>query len=154
VLGLVEYLIVLARADMRQLFTGHGDQWIFGGALAIATLACARTTAALTAASTLVNLHPELHDATLALWAAAALWLPALLAGELIAPRIGYDVRRWSTVFPLGMYAVCSIAAASISGIGGIRSFGRIWVWVALAVWTIVVAGTLRRAAAATTVPK
>jgi tellurite resistance protein TehA-like permease len=145
VLGLVAYLLVLARIDLRQLLVGSGDHWIFGGALAIATLASARTTAALTAASEFPGLRHELHDATLALWAAAALWLPALLAGEVIAPRIGYDTRRWSTVFPLGMYAVSSIAAGTISGVGGLSSFGRVWIWVAFTVWAIVFAGTLRR---------
>jgi tellurite resistance protein TehA-like permease len=54
--------------------------------------------------------------------------------------------RRWSTVFPLGMYAVCSIATGSISGIGGISSFGRAWIWVAFAVWVLVFAATLSRA--------
>jgi hypothetical protein len=131
VLGLGAYLFLLARLDLRQLRLGREDHWIFGGALAIATLACARTTAALGATSTLTDLLPALDDATLALWAAAALWLPALLAAELIAPRVGYDARRWSTVFPLGMYAVCSIATGSISGMGGISSFGRVWIWVA-----------------------
>jgi tellurite resistance protein TehA-like permease len=146
VLGLGAYPFVLTRLDLWQLRVGRGDQWIFGGALAIATLACARTTAALTATATLTDLRPALDDATLALWAAAALWLPALLAAELIAPRIGYDTRRWSTVFPLGMYAVCSIAAGSISGIGGISSYGRVWIWVAFAVWVLVFAATLSRA--------
>jgi tellurite resistance protein TehA-like permease len=148
VLGLGAYLFVLARVDLRQLLLGRGDHWIFGGALAIATLACARTTAALDATSALAGIHPALDDATLALWAAGVLWLPALLAGELIAPRIGFDAGRWSTVFPLGMYAVCSIATGSITGIGGISSFGRVWIWPAFAVLTVVLVGTLSRAAA------
>ena len=148
VLGIAAYLFVCARVDLRQLLLGCGDHWIFGGALAIATLACARTAAALTATSALAGIHPALHDATLALWAAAALWLPALLTAEVIAPRLGYDTRRWSTVFPFGMYAVCSIATGSITGIGGISSFGRVWIWLALAVWTLAFVGMLSRAIA------
>jgi len=145
-LGLAAYLFVLARIDVRQVLVGRGDHWIFGGALAIATLASARTSAALDATSTLGGLRPALPDVTLALWAAAALWLPALLAGELVAPRLGYDTNRWATVFPFGMYAVCSLAAGSVTGIGGLVSFGRVWIWVALAVWAIVFAGMLGRA--------
>lgn len=145
-LGLVAYLFALARVDLRQLSTGRGDHWIFGGALAIATLACARIAAALGATSTLAGLRPALDGVTLALWAAAMLWLPALLVSELFSPRIGYDMGRWSTVFPLGMYAVCSMAAADASGIGGIGSFGRMWIWLALAVWTAVFAGMVVRA--------
>lgn len=146
-LGLVGYLFVLARSDLRQLLTGRGDHWIFGGALAIVTLACACTTEALAATSTLLSLHGLLENATLALWA-AALWLPALLAGELISRRPGYDTLRWSTVFPFGMYAVSSIAAGSVTGIGSLGSFGRAFIWIALAPWMAVSAAMLHRALA------
>lgn len=145
-LGLAAYLFALARIDLRQLVVGSGDHWVFGGALAIATLACAQTTTAFTATSTLAGLHGSLVDATLALWAAAALWLPALLASELIAPRLHYDTRRWSTVFPFGLYAACSITAGGVTGVDGIAGFGRAWIRVALAVWAVVFAGMLRRA--------
>lgn len=146
-LGLVAYLFVLASIDLRQLTVGHGDHWVFGGALAIATLACADTTSALMATSTLTGLHGTLKDATLALWCAAALWLPVLLVCEVIAPRLSYDTRRWSTVFPFGMYAVCSIAAGGVTGVDGLTSFGRAWIWVALAIWAIVMIGMFACAA-------
>ncbi|MGH3049532.1 MAG: tellurite resistance/C4-dicarboxylate transporter family protein [Gaiellaceae bacterium] len=144
-LGLVVYLYAFARIDLRQLLVGRGDQWIFGGALAIATLACAYTTEALATTSAFASLHGGLQDATLALWSAAACWLPALLAGELVRLRPDYDVLRWSTVFPLGMYAVSSIAAGSVTGVAGLASFGRVWIWLALAVWAAAFAGMLRR---------
>ncbi len=145
VVGLAAYVFVLVRADLRQLLVGRGDHWIFGGALAIAALASARSTAALSSAATFAALRPALREITVALWAAAAAWLPVLLAAELRAPRIGYDLSRWSTVFPLGMYAVCSIATSSIGGIGGIGTFGRVWIWIALGIWTLVFIGTIRR---------
>jgi hypothetical protein len=144
-LGLVAYAFALARVDLRQLLVGRGDHWIFGGALAIATLAAARTSAAFDASSELTSTQSAFHDATLVLWVAAVAWLPALLAGELIARRPAFDLRRWSTVFPLGMYAVCSIVAGGVTGIGGLRDFGRITIWVAFAVWTIICAGSVRR---------
>jgi len=147
VLGLAAYLFALVRVDLRQLLAGRGDHWIFGGALAIATLACARTTAALEATAQLSRWHGVLQDATLALWAAACLWLPVLLAGELLRPRPGYATARWGTVFPFGMYAVCSIAAGSVAGVSGIERFGRAWIFVALAVWLAVFAGMLARGA-------
>jgi tellurite resistance protein TehA-like permease len=147
VIGLAAYPFVLVRADLKQLLVGHGDQWIFGGALAIATLACARSSAALNAASTLAAVRPALRLITLALWAAAAAWLPVLLTAELRAPRLRYDLRRWSTVFPIGMYAVCSSATSSVGGIGGIGTFADVWIWIALAVWAIVLIGTLRHGA-------
>ncbi len=146
-LGVAAYLFALARADLGQVLVGGGDHWIFGGALAIATLACARTTAALEATGRLVAWHGVLQDATLALWTAAIVWLPVLLAGELLRPRLRYQTARWGTVFPFGMYAVCSIATGSVSGVSGIGGFGRAWIFVALAVWLVVFAGMLARAA-------
>jgi tellurite resistance protein TehA-like permease len=145
-LGLAAYGFVLARVDLRQLLTGRGDQWVFGGALAIAALACAPTASALAATSTLPGLRSPLDDTAVVLWAAAALWLPALLVGELVAPRLRYDSHRWSTVFPLGMYAACSLTTGRAIGADGIAELGRIWVWVALAAWLLVFAGMLGRA--------
>jgi tellurite resistance protein TehA-like permease len=148
VLGVAAYLFALARVDLGQVLTGPGDHWIFGGALAIATLACARTTAAIEATGSLPAWHGVLQAATLVLWTAAVLWLPALVAGELLRPRLRYQTARWGTVFPFGMYAVCSIATGSVSGVSGIGSFGRAWIFVALAVWLVVFAGMLARGAA------
>jgi hypothetical protein len=104
-LGLVAYVFVVARFDLRQLLVGHGDHWVAGGALAIATLACGETAEAARAVGTLTGLAGGLDVAALVLWIAAIAWLPVLLACELLAPRLGYDARRWPTVFPVGMYA-------------------------------------------------
>jgi tellurite resistance protein TehA-like permease len=147
-LGLAAYVFVLARLDLRQLVIGRGDHWVTGGALAIATLACVRTGVAVRTVDALPALGHALDRAALALWVAAALWLAALVAGELTAPRPRYDTRRWSTVFPLGMYAVCSLAAGRATGIGSLITFGRIWIWFALGVWLATLLGMLRRALA------
>ncbi|HZD87614.1 MAG TPA: tellurite resistance/C4-dicarboxylate transporter family protein [Gaiellaceae bacterium] len=144
-LGLAFYLFVVSTFDLRQLLVGRGDHWVSGGALAIATLACAHTAEATAALDPLGSAAGSLETAALGIWAAAALWLPALVLGELASPRVEYDVRRWSTVFPLGMYSVCSFAVARIEDIGGIAHFARVWIWVAFAVWLLVFAGLLRR---------
>jgi tellurite resistance protein TehA-like permease len=65
-------------------------------------------------------------------------WLPALIAAEILRPRLSYNVRRWSTVFPVGMYAACSFIVAQLTGIRAIVDFARVWVWVALIVWVVV----------------
>jgi hypothetical protein len=126
-LGLAFYAFVVARFDLRQVLEGDGDHWVAGGALAIAALACARC---------------GLQTLAIAVWAAAAAWLPVLLVAEILRPRLRFDARRWSTVFPMGMYAVCSFAAG-----GALTDFARAWVWIALAVWTLAAAGTVRRLA-------
>ncbi|HKU58375.1 MAG TPA: hypothetical protein VJP39_02120 [Gaiellaceae bacterium] len=136
--GLVLYVAVVAVFSVRELFGGHGDHWIAGGALAIAALACARV-ATVGHASGLANV-------ALAVWSAAAAWLVALLVAEVTAPRPGYDAARWATVFPLGMYAVCSFAVAKAAGVGALADFARVWIWVAFAGWLAASSGISRRA--------
>jgi ABC-type multidrug transport system permease subunit len=46
------------------------------------------------------------------------------------------------------MYAVCSIATAGVSGFGRVGDFGRVWIWLALVVWTLALVGMLSRAVA------
>jgi hypothetical protein len=45
-LGVALYVVTVTRFALRQLLTGHGDQWVAGGALAISALACAKITQA------------------------------------------------------------------------------------------------------------
>lgn len=139
-LGLALYLFVLARFDFRQLLIGNGDHWVSGGALAISTLAAARITLGARGLHELAGGARWLHALTLILWGLSAAWLPALIAGETLRPRLGYDVRRWATVFPVGMYAACSFDAGRAAGVGGLTDFAQVWVWLALALWVLVFA--------------
>jgi len=143
VAGLAFYGVVIARFDLRQLIIGRGDHWITGGALAISALAAARITLAAESTGVLGGLTGALEDASIALWAATMVWLPVLLVTEALRPRPGYDVRRWSTVFPVGMYAACSFVVGEVASASGLTAFAEVWVWVALAVWGVVFAGTL-----------
>jgi tellurite resistance protein TehA-like permease len=144
-LGLCFYVFVLSRFDMRQVGRGRGDHWIAGGALAISTLAAGRLTDGAKALSILGSGGGALEGLALGLWVLTMLWLPVLLLAELLRPRMGYDLRRWSTVFPLGMYAACSFVVGAAAHAGAITSFARVWVWVALAVWAVVFVGLIRR---------
>ena len=144
-LGLAFYAFVIARFDLHQLAVGRGDHWITGGALAISTLAAGKITiGAKTPLAMLGNGTGTLKSVSLVLWALTMVWLPVLLLAEALRPRPGYDVRRWSTVFPVGMYAACSFAVGQAGHAGAITSFARAWVWVALVVWVIVSAALLR----------
>jgi hypothetical protein len=135
-LGLALYLFVLASFEFRQLFEGKGDQWVSGGALAISTLAAARI--AIGAHLEHWGSAPALQTVSVVLWACSAAWLPALVLAELIGPRLRYDVRRWATVFPLGMYAACSFDAGRAAAVSGLIDFARVWVWIAFAAWCVV----------------
>jgi len=131
---------------MRQIGVGRGDHWITGGALAISTLAAGKITAAAKALATLGHGSGALKDLSVGLWVVTMLWLPVLVLAEALRPRLRYDVRRWSTVFPVGMYAACSFVVGSEAQIGAITRFARVWVWIALALWAVVFVAMLARA--------
>jgi tellurite resistance protein TehA-like permease len=135
VLGLAMYGFVISRFELKQLLMGRGDQWITGGALAISTLAAAQLT----------GVTHALKTASIVLWVATMAWLPILLVAEALRPRLDYDLRRWSTVFPVGMYAACSFAVGAAARSHLISDFAKIWVWVSLAVWLVVSAAMLCR---------
>jgi len=146
-LGLAFYLLVLSHFDRRQLLVAHGDHWVTGGALAISTVAAGQITSATEGLDILGSIHGLLKGVSLALWVLTMLWLPILLVAEALRPRLRYDVRRWSTVFPVGMYAACSFVVGAVTSTPAIGDFARVWVWVALAVWAVVSAAPVRRAA-------
>ncbi len=145
VLGLAFYLFVIRRFDFRQLLVGHGDHWITGGALAISTLAIARITLAADSLHTLTGAIGTLEELTIVLWVLSIAWIPGLLIAEVARPRPGYDVRRWATVFPIGMYAACSGLGGSAAHASAMTDFARVLVWIALAVWLVVFVAMLRR---------
>jgi tellurite resistance protein TehA-like permease len=147
-LGLCFYVFVIRDFDWRQLGVGRGDQWITGGALAISTLAAGKISAGAKALAILGNGGGALEALAVGLWIVTMLWLPLLLLSEALRPRLAYDVRRWATVFPFGMYAACSFVVGRSAHLGAITSFGQAWVWVALVVWTLVFLAMIRRAPA------
>ena len=137
-LGLAAYPGVVTRFDAAELARGSGDQWVAGGALAIAAVACAALGGAAASMHAPADLHSLLDRAALVVWVLAIAWLPVLAVGELRRPRRGYDLHRWATVFPVGMYAVCSFLVAGTDHVGAVGAFARVWVWIALAVWAVV----------------
>jgi tellurite resistance protein TehA-like permease len=145
-LGLGIYAVVISRFDLRQLAVGRGDHWITGGALGIAALAAAKSATAAKALGTLGGGEGALEDIAIGLWVLTMLWLFVLLFAEARWPRRSLGPARWSTVFPLGMYAACSFAVGVVAHAGAITSFARVWVWVGLASWAIVFAATIGRA--------
>ena len=140
---------MLGRFDVGQLATGQGDHWVTGGALAISTVTAGRIALAgeqLWSGSGAVSVF---KDIALVLWALTLLWLPVLLFAEARWPRGRYSVRRWSTVFPVGMYAACSFVVGKLDSARAITDFARVWVWVAVAVWLLVATGLVRATARA-----
>ncbi len=141
VIGLAFYVFVMARFDRAHLHTGRGDHWITGGALAISTLAAAQIALG---ARELHEPSGLFESVAVVMWVLTIAWLPVLLATEVIRPRLSYDLRRWSTVFPVGMYAACSFVVGTVGHARAITDFARVWIWVAVAVWFVVLLGMSR----------
>jgi tellurite resistance protein TehA-like permease len=143
-LGLALYPFLLFRFDLREIVRGAGDHWIAGGALAISALATAECSLG---AERLGGLHEAvlvLRDASVVTWAASVAWLALLIGGELASPRGSYDMRRWATVFPVGMYAASSFQVARAANVPPLHTFAAVVTWIAVAVWLAVTAGMVR----------
>ncbi|MGV9562047.1 tellurite resistance/C4-dicarboxylate transporter family protein [Streptomyces sp. NPDC003480] len=143
--GLVFYLIGLRCFDRRQVFVGVGDQWMASGALAISTVAGSWLINAAHSGLYLWNVDDTdvLRSVTIALLAVAFGWYCVLAAAELRRPRTGYDVRRWSTVFPMGMMAVAALSVAGALKASWLRGPGQVLLWMAVAVWCAVLVGAV-----------
>ncbi|MFD5888174.1 tellurite resistance/C4-dicarboxylate transporter family protein [Streptomyces sp. NPDC060334] len=129
-LGVLLYGLALARFDLHEVTGGAGDHWVAGGALSITALAGARLTAAPIWTSAV---HTTLRTATLVALGLSLAWYVVLLTAELRRPRPRYDIRRWSTVFPLGMTATACLSAADPTGVAWLRPVGEVLLWIAVA---------------------
>ncbi|MET7731025.1 tellurite resistance/C4-dicarboxylate transporter family protein [Streptomyces sp. NPDC005402] len=157
-LGLVLYGVALYHFDLRQVLEGAGDQWIAGGALAISALAGSKL---ITADSARLNLwndddHGVLRAVTVALLVLGLAWYAVLLVAEFVRPRLRYDVRRWATVFPMGMAAVATLSVSAAVDVPWLRTPGEVLLWISVAAWLAVAAGAVgsARAAVRSTAPR
>ncbi|AZM92406.1 tellurite resistance/C4-dicarboxylate transporter family protein [Streptomyces sp. W1SF4] len=133
-LGLLLYGLALTRFDFREVVSGAGDHWVAGGALSITALAGAKLT---TLPLWTGPAHTALRAVTLCALGISLACYAVLLAAELRSPRPGYDVRRWSTVFPLGMTATACLTAAPATGVPWLRPLGEVLLWIAVAAWVL-----------------
>lgn len=133
-LGLLLYLAALFRFDLREVVGGAGDHWVAGGALSISALAGSKLTASPVWTG---SAHTTLRAVTLALLALSLGWYVVLLAAELRHPRPRYDIRRWATVFPLGMTATACLSVAEPAGVAWLRTLGEVLLWIAVGAWLL-----------------
>lgn len=147
-LGLVLYGFALTRFDLRQLTQGHGDHWVAGGALAISALAGSRLLTADSARLYLWNDDDRgvLRAVTVALLVLDIAWCAVLLVAEVVRPRLGYDARRWATVFPIGMTAAAVLSASAALDVPWLKGPGQVLLWIAVAAWVAVAAGAVTSA--------
>ncbi|MEV7579435.1 tellurite resistance/C4-dicarboxylate transporter family protein [Streptomyces erythrochromogenes] len=135
-LGLLLYVATLVRFDLREVVGGAGDHWVAGGALSISALAGSRLTASPVWSG---PAHTALRTVTLVALALSLVWYVVLLAAELRHPRPRYDIRRWATVFPLGMTATACLSVAEPAGVALLLPLGEVLLWIAVAAWLVTV---------------
>jgi tellurite resistance protein TehA-like permease len=124
--------------------------WINMGAMAISTLAGARLIVNAPDAPFLRSLLPFLKGFTVFYWATGTWWIPmlAILAmWRYVFKRfpLRYDPLYWGAVFPLGMYAASTFQMARAMQLDFLLALPQVFVYVALAAWTLTFAGLCRR---------
>ncbi|MEV0246938.1 tellurite resistance/C4-dicarboxylate transporter family protein [Nocardia sp. NPDC050712] len=133
-LGIPLYAAAFTHFDLGQIWRGAGDQWVAAGALAISALAASK----LVAWPHWTGVpHTVLRVVTLVLLGLCLVGYVILLAAEVIDRRPGYNIRRWATVFPLGMTAVASLSTAAALDIPGLHTLGIVLLVIAVAVWVL-----------------
>ena len=131
---MVLYVWTLFRFDFRQVRTGAGDHWVLAGAVAISALAAAKLTAYPRWTGTA---HTTLRAVTLVLVAVDLVGYAMLAVAEIRWPRLRFDVRRWATVFPLGMSGAAVVSAATATGVSWLHGLGSVLLWIAVAAWLV-----------------
>ena len=123
--------------------------WINMGAVAISTLAGSLLVLAAPESPVLLGILPFVKGLTLMFWATATWWIPMLVIlgvwrhGYRRFP-LRYDPLYWGAVFPLGMYAVATFRLSQAIGAESLMIIPRVFVFVALGAWAVVLAGMVR----------
>jgi tellurite resistance protein TehA-like permease len=116
--------------------------------MAISTLAGSLLIVDATHAPYLTSLLPFLKGFTVLYWATGTWWIPMLLVlgfWRYAYKRfpLEYDPLYWGMVFPLGMYAACTLQMDRAMEFSFLAEFPRAFFFIAVAAWTITFAGML-----------
>jgi tellurite resistance protein TehA-like permease len=122
--------------------------WINMGAVAISTLAGTALMSAAPRWPPLQELQPFVKGLTLMFWSTATWWIPMLVilgVWRHVYQRfpLRYDPLYWGAVFPLGMYSVCTFRLAHAIDAPFLLVIPRLFLFIALAAWTLAMIGLI-----------
>jgi len=151
------YVLTMALIFYRYEFFALSPQdlsppyWISMGAMAISTLAGTMLLAAGEAGAShlLASLTPVTKGASVLFWATGTWWIPLLVVLGVwrhVARRfpLRYEVSYWGMVFPLGMYALCTLHLADALDLGFLVPVSSAFLVFALLAWTLTFYGLAR----------
>ena len=145
--GVLMYVLVaapLARHARRRPIELAGDHWIVMGALAIGALAAGGLVRASSQLGWASGFEDVARAAEVVLWIGASAAIPLLLIAEARAWPPSLGIERWSTVFPLGMYATATYALRVRTGVGWLETVATVFLWIAVAALATVAAASTR----------
>jgi hypothetical protein len=116
------------------------DWWIAMGALSIITVSGAWVFRRVDSAVAPIVLFST--------WAASSAWLPLLVIAELRRSRLAqpfwrYQPAGWSTVFPLGMYALAAWWVGELNHVAVLEQLSEVGLGFALAAWLLTLTGAV-----------
>jgi tellurite resistance protein TehA-like permease len=147
IIGLIFYRYMFVRFSPHDLMPPY---WINMGAAAISTLAGALLAGAIGDSPTLAPMRPFVLGLTVMSWATATWWIPMLLVlgvwrHRFRGVRLTYDPLYWGLVFPIGMYAVCTLRLSGALNVPSLVWISKLFVIAATAVWLLTFSGLVRR---------
>lgn len=140
IITLIFYRLIFIEIEAGQL---KANYWISMGADAISVLAGSILILNAEKASFLSGVLPFLKGFTSFFWAMGTWWIPLIVVLGIwrhVFKRIPlkYTYQYWSLVFPLGMYAVCTLKLSKAMGLPFLTGISSVFVIISIGTWTIV----------------
>lgn len=121
--------------------------WIMSGVDAITAFAGATLTAHSQGSQVLEPMRHVLVGLTVFFWSTATWWIPflvILMVWRHQRVRLAYAPSYWGMVFPLGMYATCTVHLAGITHLPFLLTLAHCFLYVAVALWFLTFLGMCR----------
>ncbi|MFC4346809.1 tellurite resistance/C4-dicarboxylate transporter family protein [Kordiimonas lipolytica] len=146
-ISLIFYRYMFFRFEPSDLIPPY---WINMGAVAITTLTGAELIRAFESTPAIHSMLPFIKGMTTMYWATATWWIPMLLVlgvwrHGIRRFKLTYDPLYWGLVFPLGMYAVCTLKLGVVFNLPMFLLVARVFIVVALIAWLLTFLSMIKR---------